>query len=52
MAEKQITTISAQVDKALADKVRKKAKKKDLTLSQVIRRALREFTRDDDSEED
>ena len=46
MEEKLITV---RVPEDLHEKVKKKAKEKDVTVSQVVRRALRAFTEDDDS---
>lgn len=45
------TTISAKVDKKLAAQAKEAAKKKDITLSQVVRKALRELVGDDPPEE-
>jgi len=49
MGEKRVTV---RVPEDLHKKAKEKAKEKDVTVSQVVRRALREFTRDDDSPED
>ena len=49
MVEKLITV---RVPGDLHEKAKEKAKEKDVTVSQVVRRALREFTKDDDSSED
>jgi len=49
MVEKLVTV---RVPEDLHKKAKEKAKEKDVTVSQVVRRALREFTRDDDSPED
>jgi predicted HicB family RNase H-like nuclease len=49
MVEKLVTV---RVPEDLHEKAKKKAKEKDVTVSQVVRRALREFTKDDDSPED
>ena len=49
MGEKRVTV---RVPEDLHKKAREKAKEKDVTVSQVVRRALREFTKDDDSAED
>ena len=49
MGEKRVTV---KVPEELHKKAKKKAKEKDVTVSQVVRRALREFTEDDDSPED
>ena len=49
MGEKRVTV---KVPEELHEKAKKKAKEKDVTVSQVVRRALREFTEDDDSPED
>ena len=49
MGEKRVTV---KVPEDLHKKAKKKAKEKDVTVSQVVRRALREFTKDADSPED
>ena len=46
MGEKVITV---RVPEDLHEKAKEKAKEKDTTVSKVVRRALREFTKDDDS---
>ena len=49
MEEKLITV---RVPEDLHEKAKKKAKEKDVTVSHVVRRALRAFTEDDDLSED
>ena len=49
MVEKLVTV---RVPEDLRKKAKEKAKEKDVTVSQVVRGALREFTKDDDSPED
>ena len=45
--EEKLITVRVPAD--LHEKAKKKAKEKDVTVSQVVRRALRAFTEDDDS---
>jgi predicted HicB family RNase H-like nuclease len=49
MGEKIVTV---RVPEDLHKKAKEKAKEKDVTVSQVVRRALREFTKENDSSED
>ncbi len=49
MGEKRVTV---KVPEDLHKKAKKKAKEKDVTVSQVVRRALREFTEDAGSPKD
>jgi predicted transcriptional regulator len=43
--------ISVRVPKEVADKVKKKAKREDLTTSQVVRRSLRRYLESEDCDE-